>query len=222
MRRLFYFLIAASLIVVPQLAAGTLALTFTGGTEYAYVTDPRPNTIGWEFELSAAVTVTSLGFYDVDGDGLVADHDVAIWDASTVEVAYGLVTNADPLDQGFRWVSISPVTLGAGIYRIGALAGNAPAGYVDACPGDPSPPPFTGDCYFSGTAARLTAGPVTYNGGVYGTGGFVYPDTIGYTNNGRFGPDFQFEESGVPEPSTVGTVLIGFLAAAALRRRRAF
>lgn len=40
-----------------------------------------PNVVfGWEFQTKVELSVTYLGIYDVDGDGLAASHEIAIWD----------------------------------------------------------------------------------------------------------------------------------------------
>jgi hypothetical protein len=190
-------------VMSSHVSADTMALTFTGGTPYGYVTDPLPNTIGWEFSITAPVSVTSLGFFDMDSNGLILDHQVSIWGLAQNQIVSAVVTNSDPLDQGFRWASVSPVTLAAGTYRIGAS--------IDAVLIDDV---IDYDRYYSSTSSRILAAPVSYNGGVYHLGGFAYPENIGFTNNGRFGPNFQFNpETAVPEPSTsilVGAGLVGF------------
>ena len=56
--------------------ADTVALQ-TGGFTWSYYSD---FTIGWQFDLSSPVTVTALGFLDLDGN-MVDSHPVGIWDA---------------------------------------------------------------------------------------------------------------------------------------------
>ena len=74
------------------------------------------------------------------------------------------------------------------------------------------------DWYYSTAATITTAFPVTYDGGVYALGGWAFPHTIGYTNNGRFGPNFEY--TATPEPGTsllLGSDLAGL--AGALRHK---
>lgn len=184
--------------IANQAFADVIAMSFTAGTEFPYVSDPLPNTVGWEFTLSSPVTVTSLGFYDFDDDGLVNDHDVSIWDSSANVVVSASVTTSGWSDAGYFWESVTPVTLSAGTYRIGA-----------AIYGD--------DYYYSGASSVITATPVTYSGGVYAVGSFDYPDNLS-SNNGRFGPNFTF--TAVPEPATMLLLGTGLAVLTALRREK--
>jgi hypothetical protein len=181
-----------------QAFADVIAMSFTGGTEYPYVSNSFPNIVGWEFALSSPVTVTSLGFYDYDDDGLMNDHDVSIWDSSANVVVSASVTNSGLSDAGYVWESVTPVTLSAGTYRIGA-----------AIYGD--------DYYYSGASSVITETPVTYFGGVYAVGGFYYPENLS-SNNGRFGPNFTI--TAVPEPGTMLLLATGVAGLMALRRNK--
>ncbi len=200
-------LAALFLIAAPVASAGTIALSFTGGMIYDHIGDPLPNTVGWEFTLTAPVTVTSLGFYDVDGDGLLYDHDVAIWDAEANELVAGVVGNDDPLIGGFRWVDVTPTLLAAGVYRIGAVISPLGVYTLD-------------DQYIGGATSITTAAPVSHTGAVGLLGGFGYPETYSPGSRGRFGPNFEFESDAVPEPGAAGLVLMGLAAVAVVRGRR--
>ena len=181
-----------------QAFADVIAMSFTGGSAYPYFGDPLPNTVGWEFTLASPVTVTSLGFYDYDDDGLVNDHDVSIWDSSKNVVVSATVTNSGSSDAGYVWESVTPVTLSAGTYRIGA-----------AIYGD--------DYYYSGASSVITETPITYSGGVYAVGGFDYPENLS-SNNGRFGPNFTI--TAVPEPGSMLLLGMGVAGLMALRRNK--
>jgi hypothetical protein len=85
-------------------------------------------TIGWSFTPAVDLTVTQLGVFDVDGDGLARAHGVGLWTSGgSFVVATGVPAGvAAPLTGGARFVDIAPVTLSAGTsYVIGAY-------YVDS------------------------------------------------------------------------------------------
>lgn len=208
MKTLWAILLGVSMVFGGIGAAGearadTVALTFTGGFASGKMGDPVPNTIGWEFTLSAPVTVTRLGYYDAGGDGVLAErHPIAIWDTATQEQkVYAQLFPGDAFfSDGYGWVALAlPVTLAAGTYRIGAaIWGNDP--------------------FYTWTDTRTTASPVSYVGGVYvvpanPVNELVYPTVTGNTT-GRFGPNFQF--TAVPVPPALlllGPGLVALLAA---------
>jgi hypothetical protein len=82
-------------------------------------------TLGWLFTTNSPVTVDALGYFDFGGDGLAVPHEVGIFDSAgnlltSATVAPGV---ADPLIDGFRYVSISPYNLPAGqTFTIGGAA----------------------------------------------------------------------------------------------------
>ncbi|MEZ6232657.1 MAG: GC-type dockerin domain-anchored protein [Phycisphaerales bacterium] len=80
---------------------------------------------GSEFTIADSVTVVALGFIDVEGDGLIASHQVFLWDATTqVQLATVTVTPTSPTfpsastGQWFIEDLASPVTIPAGVYRV--------------------------------------------------------------------------------------------------------
>ena len=72
------------------------------------------------------IEVTRLGYYDEDGDGLVAQHTVGIFEKSTEQLVTPSVTvdGQSTLEGRFRYEPIAPVVLKAG--RAYVVAGDNP------------------------------------------------------------------------------------------------
>lgn len=67
---------------------------------------------------SGGTTINSLGFWDENGTGLLADHIVALYQYSGSGSSYNLLASAtvqagtvDPLVDGYRWVNIGDLAL---------------------------------------------------------------------------------------------------------------
>jgi hypothetical protein len=78
MRHLIGAVVAAFLLVggEPELRAGPVlpAVSFTGFGPSGDVSA----TVGWQFATSQDIQVVALGYYDLNGDGLVDSHQVGI------------------------------------------------------------------------------------------------------------------------------------------------
>jgi hypothetical protein len=201
-RVLSVLLVGASLTGL--VSAGTIAVDFSG------VTTNFTNaswSLGWQFNVVRPIWVTRLGFYDDLKNGLQETHEVGIWDSNQVLLAYAVVSPSDPLVSWWRWATLAtPVLLGPGSdYRIAAVTGSenytwAPVGFVVG-----SDITFVTDRFF---------GPTT---------SLTYP-LFSEGRVGWFGPNFEYEYqvgSVVPEPSTLGLVMLGALVLGHLRARRA-
>ena len=75
-------------------------------------------TKGWQFGPHGDILITQLGVFDSDGDGLVNPHPVGLWRDDPGNLTGTLLASAtvlagtdSPLMGGYRWVSISPVSL---------------------------------------------------------------------------------------------------------------
>jgi hypothetical protein len=203
-RALSVALVGASLTGL--VSAGTIAVDFLSVT--------KDNTkdlisLGWQFDVLHPIWVTRLGFYDnVLHKGLLQTHEVGIWDSNQVLLAYAVVSLSDPLVGWWRWATLTtPVLLAPGKdYRIAAFTGKDyftenPVGFVVA-----SDIMFVTD-RFSDLTTSLT-----------------YPKYSQGKVVGWFGPNFEYEyqvKSVVPEPSTLGLVMLGALVLGYLRARRA-
>ena len=104
--------------------SGSTTLTVTADVYYATNVDVTglentwyEGTFGAEFQVgSNSFTVVKLGVFDKDGDGLLNSYVVGIYDTSGNLLASATVPagTAAPLEQGFRWASLTtPYTLSA-------------------------------------------------------------------------------------------------------------
>lgn len=90
---------------------------FIGGEIYA----TNSWTVGYEFVVSGVgITVDALGSYDARSNGLGGSYEVGLWDSVGNLLASATVNNSSTLVSGFRWTSISPLTLNAGNYVVGS------------------------------------------------------------------------------------------------------
>jgi hypothetical protein len=178
--------------------ASTIAVTpGAGGSENDLYNGNT--TLGWLFTLSSPVTVTALGYYDANGSaGLADSYPVGIFNSTGALLVSATVPSGPPtsLVDGFSFVSVTPVVLGAGNYEIGAHANAS------------SPDDFRFDVAGSSSVPQLTLGEPAETFG----NSFTEPATLEPSaTQGYFGPNFLVS-SQVPEPSSLpfGLALLTF------------
>jgi hypothetical protein len=194
--------ICAVFALASVVQAGTLGVSVSGGTAEV---DTGTWTLGYSFLVNTSINAVSLGVFDQGGDGLLVSHDVGLWDSSGTLLASATVAagTLDPLNGGFRFAAISPVSLAAGsIYYVGSVNG------ID---GDPwlQDPVITSPPETTYLARRYE----------FSSGGLVFPDLSGSGETGYFGGNFEFGAGGVPEPSTSALAGAALAALSLLRRR---
>ncbi len=178
---------------------------FTGGTETS-----NNLTYGYRFRAAEDLTVTALGVFDINSDGLNATTvDVGLWDDSgtllgEVDVLGG--TNA-PIQNGFRYQSLATnINLTSGnFYRVAA-------DMLD----------------ITGTDLIANAVPTTLNGidsvqVAVGNAGFFFPATTFGSNVASLGGNIFYEEA-TPVPfelsPTLGILTVGGIWGISRLRKR--
>jgi hypothetical protein len=195
--------LAATLITFGSLAGGANAATLFSFTPPASAINANVGVDGFIFTPTVDILVTSLGYYDQDGDGLPGTFEVGVYDvlsqslvAPTVSISSSSSLGAD----NFRYEAIPALSLNAGQEYL--LAGFAP---VDAA-------------YAASLNSGLTVDTdVTYGGYFYDFGGtsLFFPTSSDPTLYFG-GPNLQF--SPVPEPASA--LLLGLGGLGFLIRRR--
>ena len=203
------------LVVVSLLLAGAIdaaavtmpALTFEGGSPLAVNFN---QTVGWRFNVSQAVTVSGLEWFDDFGDGLDTEHMVGIWNPGGSLVASAEIPagTAGSLVGGvWREVAIAPTLLLPGMgYLIG---------------GQNSGDSLDGVMCGGGTCDPMTVHTISriqfQNAAFAPFGEFQIPsiDTLG-APQGIFGPGLAV----VPEPASIALVVLALGAMVAFGRSR--
>ena len=202
-------------------AASTPALDFSSTQNWGFGAEL---TIGWGFNVSQQQLVSELGYYDYEQDGLVFDHDVALFRVSDNSIlASGTVTTLDALDGYFRYIDIAPVLLNPGeSYYIAGFDPAFCAGGANPCgpvadPHDRVANPPSGDLGFAPTIkyegwqseSTPSLDLISYN-----------PDMAPWANSD--GPLIvaNFKSTVVPVPAAVWLFGSGLLGLVGVARRR--
>ncbi len=187
-------------------ASATTYISYTGGSAALGAATGSGLAIGREFTVSGnGITVSDLGVWDYQNDGLLASHTVSLFSLSGLgigvtgtPIANGSVVvpagTGATLDSGFRFQSLSsPIYLAAGNYAEIAygMTGKTPTG------GDPY---GDGGNIPSGVPDVVHGGYDPYQFNVSGTTGFP----TGGDSNNHSSVSFHFTSTDSPPPSAGG------------------
>jgi len=212
MKPFVYFVLAGLFLTlfIPAAHADTVAVTFTNTT--GSLGNDRI-TMGWEFTVNSAITVTKIGVFDDSLDGFAFSHDVGLWSCGNSPCATSgtlLVSSTvpigttAPLTNQFRYAAVTPTNLVPGVYyEVGAR-------YED----------FNTDKliqYIDPVPTFAIASELNFIVDRAGTG-FVltFPNDYSSVQPSYFGPSFQFTSTAVPEPSTSSLLAIALAGLAGL------
>ncbi len=162
-----------------------------------------PVNLGMVFSISSAITVDSLGIYQLPD--LVGPEEVGLYSSSGVLLTSTTVNLADPTSGGYLFHGITPVILLPGTYTVDAQVNNNPWAY--------------------GVSAEAPGINFLFDDYLYSSS-LQFPTQTGGSGPAYFGPNFQFSAASVsptstiPEPLTLSIFGAGLAGLAALRRRR--
>ena len=111
---------ALPLLFIPALASAAPTPAVVPGNPVSSLAFLAQVVEGWQFTPTTNIVVSALGFSDVGGDGLADNHLVGILRVSDLAViASATITTNSTLQGSYRYASISPVLLNAGVaYQI--------------------------------------------------------------------------------------------------------
>lgn len=195
-------LLAFATLMFGNSAMATPAIKNVSGNHAGIGTPAAGSVHGWDFVSSTDITVTELGLWDGNDDGMSISHDIGIFDSLGTLLASGTISKGtgDTLIDHFRYVDITDVLVTTGASYTIAYYSEAP----------------TNDSLITTATTLLLAPEIAISNGRWGYApGLSVPTNT--ADDDRFGPNFMFEVSAVPEPETyamllAGLGLLGFMA----------
>jgi len=173
-------------------------------------------TAGYGFEVNNTTTVTALGVWDEDSDGLGGAHDVGIWKASDQSLLCSVTVPAGTagyLNGEYRYTDLgATVSLSPGTLYVIAANYTSSDNWGDAVAADVGLP----DSSIGGWDwVSPDVSPAYY---ISGLSSLTYPTSNWSGNEGNSG--YITANFLVPEPATMALMALGGLGLLLKRRRR--
>jgi len=158
---------------------------------------------GFTFYITAPITVSALGLWDDNSNGLNSAHQVGLWEYGAALKATATIDNLSTVvpslnsDNG-RWLFTTlaaPVTLGVGTYTLGFFNPNGGDNFYNFSPGNEI---FQDEASYQFASARASSNSL------------IFPDSNS-GSSGWVGPNLQ--TAAVPE---VGSIVMGSIGAVSL------
>jgi hypothetical protein len=203
-------LLAAPFVATPAraLSIGPALQSFIPGTLGG---DPSfRGTAGYRFSTSRDLTISALGFFDDQEDGLLSSHDVGIFAAGSQALLASTTIAAGSsayLQGGFRWAALTPFTLSPGTYVIAATLPGDPATFDPVNYSASSPTTIDG-LIIAGESLTQAVDPLA----------LVMPTVDEGLGYGFFGANFATPQA-VPGPLPLLGAAAAFRCSRRLRRR---
>jgi hypothetical protein len=223
------------LLCVAALAFAALAAPALADVAYSFDDAPTSTyggdlSLGFVFTANTDAVISSLGYYDLGGDGFTVQHALALYSGDGAQgpstLLGGATLGAGPTGSAgaafadgsfFRYIAISPVHVLKGkTYAVAGLSTTGNGGPNDPwLYGGPAAPGYTPYHGFT-TSPLVTIGD---NAARYRF------DTPTLINPDQHYSDYQFYAvnfgiAAVPEPATWAMMIVGFGAAGSMLRRR--
>jgi len=186
--------------------ASTIGLDVTSNTQ---VFSPGVfHNIGWQFSVSAPITIDGLGIFDVDPAGLGEAHQVGLWNNSGTLLASTTVTSGSTfvssVSSAGDWLfqSIAPVVIVPGNYVVGGFYATT----VDSVMANATITTVPQISFLASRASTEVA--------------FAEPGVYGLVEPGVFGGNIRVQTpAAIPEPGSMLLLASGLGTLIARRRR---
>jgi hypothetical protein len=211
--------------LAPTAAQASPAVSFTSVN--GNFRDDNTRMIGWQFTVTGPLSVSALGWFDLEQNGLARSHEVGIWNKATQALLGSVVVPSGTtgfLEGFFRYATLgSNVALSSGTTYV--IAGLDIGANGDGHVWTPALSGFNNEVNGFSSDSRVTVGPAGSAIGQFAAV-FQFPTaSIGDSRTAAFGPNFLIAAptvTAIPLPPAAALFVFGLvgLGFAARRQRR--